>query len=466
MKRLVLCFDGTWNSLSNPKELTNVVKIANAVSLRDPNGIDQVCYYNSGVGSGGPIDRFIGGAFGAGLKSNVQRGLAFLTLNYQNNPEEGRPDEIYLFGFSRGAYTARALAGVLGVAGIPFNISQSEKHWDYYRRIAKLEADNRGRKHSSPIWKRNRDEINVLKDALADKNVTLYQPSEINIACVGVFDTVGAYGIPMGFGLSGISNAFTYWTRGFHSRQIGEGVKVALHAMAIDEMRRPFYPTFWMERTKREADGEASETPPAAEPAPRAQVVEQMWFPGVHSNVGGGYEDAGLSDVALAWMISRVKAHTSLAFDDSELLGEIWPCPASTLYHTGRGAPIGRFRSILPRPDDTLSSRIWEGLNIALGRRRHSRRRLNETLHWSVKQRLDWENALVDKRGAQKYAPANLRKRKGLQFSAPDELELKLVGRDRDWVARCPLENAGLPCRCIQLEVLASKEGREPQAAA
>jgi uncharacterized protein (DUF2235 family) len=461
MKRLILCFDGTWNSLSNPKELTNVVKIANTVSLRDPHGIDQVCYYNSGVGSGGPIDRFIGGVFGAGLRSNVQRGLAFLTLNYQNKPGANDPDEIYLFGFSRGAYTARALAGVLGVAGIPVNISQSEKHWDFYRRLAKLEADNRGRKRTSPIYKRNKEEIKLLRDALADENVTLYHPKDINIVCVGVFDTVGAYGVPMGFGLSAISNIFTYWTRGFHSRQVGDSVKVALHAMAIDEMRRPFYPTFWMEKLKREADeDESKEDPAATSPAPvKAQVVEQMWFVGVHSNVGGGYEQSGLSDLALAWMISRVKANTALAFDDSELLAEIWPCPASTLYRSGRAAPIGRFRSILPRPADTLMARVWEGLNIALGRRRRSRRRMNEELHWSVKQRLDWENALVDKRGPQKYVPGNLKTKSTLKYSEPSDLELMLVGRDRDWMARCPMEDKGLPCRCVELEVLTERKG-------
>ena len=137
MKRLVMCFDGTWNTLINPKELTNIVKIANTVSREAPDGTSQICYYNSGVGSGGPLDRFLGGVFGVGLKSNVKRGLAFLALNY------GEGDEIYLFGFSRGAYTARAVAGVLGVVGLPYDISKSEKHWDNYRRIAKLEADNR-----------------------------------------------------------------------------------------------------------------------------------------------------------------------------------------------------------------------------------------------------------------------------------------------------------------------------------
>jgi len=93
-KRIVLCFDGTWNAIADPNIVTNVVKIANCVSVQDPKGVNQICYYNSGVGSGGPIDRVLGGVFGAGLKNNVKRGLAFLALNYNKG------DEIYLFGFS------------------------------------------------------------------------------------------------------------------------------------------------------------------------------------------------------------------------------------------------------------------------------------------------------------------------------------------------------------------------------
>ena len=77
MKRLVLCFDGTWNAVVSPKTVTNVVRLANLVTVSDENGVDQITYYNSGVGSGGRMDRFLGGAFGAGLKANVKRGSPF-----------------------------------------------------------------------------------------------------------------------------------------------------------------------------------------------------------------------------------------------------------------------------------------------------------------------------------------------------------------------------------------------------
>jgi hypothetical protein len=428
MKRLILCFDGTWNAIGDPKTCTNVVKIANTVSLRDPEGIDQVCYYNSGVGSGGPLDRFLGGAFGVGLKANVKRGLAFLALNYQTD------DEIYLFGFSRGAYTARAVAGVLGVAGIPLDISQAEVHWDHYRRIAKLQAAQRNLREGSPKRDVLEKEIGDLRDKL--KEYTNYQPEEINIACVGVFDTVGAYGVPSGIGLGAIPHYFTYWTRGFSSRKIGQRIKVALHAMAIDERRRPFMPTFWTLRQQEKLID--------------AQRVEQVWFPGSHSNIGGGYDNCGLSDLALAWMISQVKEKTKLAFDEDELYKTIWPCPAGTLYRSSGRGPFSTARSVLPKVSDSLAAQAWRAIrNWLAGKERKLGLRVNEQVHWSVRDRLGYENTWVDGQGACKYAPRNLRKIE--KYSDPSELEVGLADPSRPGrkdEKRCPFHNAGLPCEC------------------
>ena len=327
-KRLVLCFDGTWNAIADPLVITNVVKMANCVSVQDPKGVNQICYYNSGVGSGGPIDRVLGGVFGAGLKNNVKRGLAFLTLNYNKG------DEIYLFGFSRGAYTARAVAGVLGVAGIPFEIRHSEVHWENYRKVAKLRSQQRDLNTKSRRQKKRNDDLEAQITAIINDEKKPKSHEDIKIKCIGVFDTVGSYGVPAGFGLSGLPHLFTYWTRGFHSRRIGTQVEVALHAMAIDEMRRPFQPTFWM----RKHDEQLGEN----------QIVEQMWFPGVHSNVGGGYDNTQLSDMALVWMISRVQQLTGLHFDETEIKRDIWPCAAGTLYRSTTRKWLSKARSILP----------------------------------------------------------------------------------------------------------------------
>src|SRR5262245_512397 len=103
MKRIVICYDGTWNALVKPEEVTNVVRVAQAIKSEDSDGTVQMVYYNAGVGSGGPIDRLLGGAFGAGLRDNVKRGLAFLALNWHpEEPDYPVADEIYIFGFSRG----------------------------------------------------------------------------------------------------------------------------------------------------------------------------------------------------------------------------------------------------------------------------------------------------------------------------------------------------------------------------
>ena len=104
MKRIVICYDGTWNAVSDPATVTNVVRLGQVVKKTADDKVQQVVYYNAGVGSGGPLDRCLGGVFGVGLRNNVKRGLAFLTLNF--DPQGN--DEIYIFGFSRGAYKALA----------------------------------------------------------------------------------------------------------------------------------------------------------------------------------------------------------------------------------------------------------------------------------------------------------------------------------------------------------------------
>ena len=106
MKRIVICLDGTWNKVVDPQKVTSVVKIAQAVRGTADDGTLQIVYYNSGVGTGDWIDKVLGGVFGRGLRANVKRAYAFLSLNYQAG------DEIYIFGFSRGAFTARSPASL------------------------------------------------------------------------------------------------------------------------------------------------------------------------------------------------------------------------------------------------------------------------------------------------------------------------------------------------------------------
>src|SRR5436190_11529026 len=395
MKRIVLCFDGTWNALSNQEELTNIVRLANLVTV-ESEGVDQISYYNSGVGSGGPIDRFLGGAFGVGLKSNVKRGLMFLALNYDAG------DELYLFGFSRGAYTARALAGVIGTAGIPIDIGKTEVHWNLYQQIAKLRPtaslpeNSPKRKAADSAIAKIREQL-VLLSRNTDETGKKMVP--VPITCVGVWDTVGAYGIPSGLGgLTAISRMFTYWTRGFRDTHFGDTVKLGLHAVAVDERRRPFSPTFWTMRPQPADDLKAATATTPAKTPP----VEQVWFAGVHSNIGGGYASCGLSDLALAWMMAQIQEKSDLRF--------------------------------------------------------------NEQVHWSVRERQQWTATLVDKIGVSKYAPPNVRPDLK-EFSKALPLEVKLLDRAaRSWVGHCPLEKANMPCQCARRDLNALKAGSPPSA--
>jgi uncharacterized protein (DUF2235 family) len=433
MKRLVLCFDGTWSALTDPGSVTNVVRLADLVTPSH-EGVPQITYYNSGVGTGGRLDQFLGGAFGYGLKSNVKRGLTFLALNWEAG------DEIYLFGFSRGAYTARALAGVIGAAGIPADIKHAELHWNCYQQIAKLRP-KRGTRRDSEEWRKAEAAIaEVRKEFLGlARNVTKDEMTggskwrDVLIKCVGVWDTVGSYGVPSGFGLTALPFMVTYWTRGFRNTQFGRHVDVGLHAIAIDERRRPFTPTFWTFR-QRAAD-EAADAPPN---------VAQVWFAGVHANIGGGYENRGLSDLSLAWMLAQVEEKTGLRFDKSRVHDDVWPCSACTLYTSSSWTWLNPSRPIFPKPP----SGAWARIRSLLGWRPRRHVRINEQVHWSVNERLGWAETLVDKGKPCRYAPPNL-DRELKAFTEPLALEVALTDhKRRDWGKQCPMEKANLTCQC------------------
>jgi len=271
MKRIVLCCDGTWNradqAVAGKPCPTNVIKIAYRLCKRAPDGTEQIIYYDQGVGTGDMEDKLLGGATGAGLEQNIHDAYIFLMANYEPG------DEIYIFGFSRGAFTARSIGGMIHKCGVI-----AREHVEQYLVAETLYHDGMV-KADDEAAKKFRSQFTIDGD----------NPTPVKM--IGVWDTVGALGIP----LRGL-RAHNKEEFQFLDTDLNPAVKFAFHALAIDEHREPFVPTLW-----------------DSDPAP-GQTVEQVWFPGVHSDVGGGYNEIDLSDSPLQWMI-ECATRAGLAFD-------------------------------------------------------------------------------------------------------------------------------------------------------
>ena len=285
MKRIVICADGTWNERdqvddeSGKRRPTNVTKVARTVRAQARDGTHQVVCYLNGVGTGGALDRFSGGAFGSGICANVVELYRFILYNYVPG------DELYFFGFSRGAFTVRTLAGFMNRVGL------LDKDDDYYvpEIFALYETDNRP---DSDAWRR------------AFRRADRRECPRIEF--IGVWDTVGALGAPGYFGR--LINGKKY---SFHDLGLNEHIAHAYHALAIDEHRAPFEPNWWV-------------CPPGW-----SGTLEQAWFCGAHSNVGGSYKPDGLANEALQWIVEKAQAR-GLAFDD-EIVARYEPHYAATL---------------------------------------------------------------------------------------------------------------------------------------
>ena len=297
MRRLIVCTDGTWNKPDEDDHgapaPTNVVKMQRAIKAVDSQGVSQIAYYHPGVGTGDTVDQFLGGAFGEGIDKNILECYEFLVNNYHPG------DQLYFFGFSRGAYTARSLAGLIRNSGIV-----KQKYAGMAREAFSMYRDRDPAKHP------NSDLGRTFRASFSD---------EVDIEVIGVWDTVGALGVPLG-----LFDRLNHGRFAFHDVSLSSRIKNAFHALAIDERRGPFAPTLWMQ--------------PREDAEQKRNWLEQAWFAGVHSNIGGGYSEAGLSDIALRWMVERVKAHpgtptsTTLEFDDAYLKELTRPNEFARLY--------------------------------------------------------------------------------------------------------------------------------------
>jgi uncharacterized protein (DUF2235 family) len=265
MKRIVIFCDGTWNTPDESTDgrpcQTNVVKMANALSPFSTDGITQLLYYDTGIGSSGNlIKRVFDGATGTGISQNILQAYRFIIKNY----EQG--DELFFFGFSRGAFTVRSLAGLIRNSGIlkPENIDKVYSAYGIY-------------KSRKPEHQPREVEATLFRKTFAVAEAT-------KIKFIGVWDTVGALGNPL------LMNGILSKKNGFHDTDLSTRVENAFHALAVDENRKNFEATLWHQQ-KGAVD----------------QVLEQVWFAGVHSDVGGGYPESGLSDIALEWMVRKAQ---------------------------------------------------------------------------------------------------------------------------------------------------------------
>jgi uncharacterized protein (DUF2235 family) len=291
-KNIVLCSDGT-GSKGIQKRGTNVYKLYEAVDLQG-NKVDtsipkQIAFYDDGVGTEtSKWRKILGSAFGYGLSKNVKELYADLVRTYNVG------DRIYLFGFSRGAFTVRTLAGFINTCGIidrihlenDTELSQKvDKVYEQYRRKYKASI--------SPLVHRFRD-----KYYACDKEIITINDTPIEF--IGVWDTVDAVGLPIQW-LADKVNKYIYCFKFTDSKLSPEKkVRKACHALSIDDERLTFHPALWNE------EGEEDDR------------VEQVWFAGVHSNVGGGYPKHGMSLVSLDWMMSKAE-QAGLKLDKDKL---------------------------------------------------------------------------------------------------------------------------------------------------
>ena len=322
MRNLVVCCDGTWQAARNR---TNVWRLFELLDLPDEQKV-----YVEGVGTGGLLNRLEGALTAAGLERTLLQGYRFLVDRYQAG------DRISLFGFSRGAYTARSLAGMIGRVGIVDRTGLDDGQRDAavrraYERYRALRAELRDQRSDG---RRTGPEMVVAPGS--DELPLVYHPDspDIPVAFIGVWDTVGALGIPSYIGVPDLFGTRKRYE--FLNVVLDPRIPHARHAVALDEMRGPFRPTLW----KHE---------PGAAPT---QDIEQVWFPGDHQDVGGGRTDTRLSDGTLQWMVVEASAAVGLPFRP-EGVAALDPDPAPGAVHgMPQGGPVGAAFEVAfqPRP--------------------------------------------------------------------------------------------------------------------
>ncbi|MGC3988370.1 MAG: DUF2235 domain-containing protein [Chthoniobacteraceae bacterium] len=300
MKKLIICADGTWNKVEEfdggQRVSTNVCKLAAALDSHDANGNRQVVCYMQGVGTHRG-EWLRGGAFGFGISRYIREGYQFLVENYEPG------DQIWLFGFSRGAYTARSIAGLIRNCGI-----LRHEHADKVKKAMSLYHDRSNKSNQADP---------THPDSPASRAFRNQYSWETGIKFIGVWDTVGALGVP---GIHRRLARFFHMDWQFHDTTLSSTTEYAYHALSIHEHRTEFLPTLWNQSKN----------------APPTQKLEQVWFSGAHSDIGGGYAECTYSNIAFEWMIEKAKLSNGdgLKFQEAFLKDWRWfPAKANAKIH-------------------------------------------------------------------------------------------------------------------------------------
>lgn len=344
MKRIVFCFDGTWNRLGVDTP-TNVVLTAASIERTTKSGVTQIIHYDEGVGTAW-YDKAAGGMFGTGLVDNVREAYRFLIFNYDPG------DEIFVFGFSRGAYSARTFIGFLRHVGPlrRLHADRIDEALALYRRrlrdedgasdaMCKFRAE-----YSSNVC------IGVQDEQWRCRCDTSYVPSSAPIMTVkylGVWDTVDAMGVPSMVPLSTMLNR----RHAFHDMSLTGFVENARHAVAIDERHSLFSPILFGDLDAlNKARGFSCED----EKAP----YQERWFAGTHGSVGGGGHIRGLSDGALAWIMKGAyRAQLGIDYSRGSRIQAFYPDPLVSLEN--ETAP-GWSATKVVKADRDGPSQLWQ----------------------------------------------------------------------------------------------------------
>lgn len=378
-RRIVVLSDGTGNSAAKAVK-TNVWRMFQALDQSRP---EQRAYYDDGVGtSANKYLAALGGAFGWGLKRNVLQMYLFVCRNWEPGTE------IFAFGFSRGAFTIRVLVDLIAKMGLVTGQTQAE--WERnaaaaYRQYRYSEFPSRSPLVNVMRWLRGR--ALALRDfsrgyprwaSLAGR---IHQQGrhQVPIRFLGLWDTVEAYGVPIVELKKGISRVM--WPMVFGDLLLSPAVQQACHALSLDDQRTTFHPLLWDESSEPPRD--------PADPLARRRIT-QVWFSGVHANVGGGYPEDQLSQVSLEWIMGEAMAAglalNPLAVEDVRASAS----PYARLYDSRAG--LAAYYRYGPRRVDMSCS--------ADSRPERLSRPIRPIVHWSVVMRMA--------AGTDRYAPLNL----------------------------------------------------------